>query len=305
MNKQIGIIGLGKMGGNIARRLTEKGWKVSGYNRTAAVTQKLEKEGIIGAYSLEELILGLPKPRVIITILTAGAPTDEMLAALLPLLEPEDIVLEFSNSLYLDTVKRGKMFEKKKIKFIDVGISGGPGGALNGACLMVGGDKKTFEQIKPLLASEARPGALMHFEGIGAGHFVKMVHNGIEYGMMQSIAEGFNLLKNGPYKNLKMTDITSIYMNGSVVESRLVGWLADAFKTYGDNLTDLSGSVGYTGEGEWTAKIAKKFKLPSKVISDSVQFRIDSQKKPSFAGKILTGMRNAFGGHSIERGKMT
>ncbi len=305
MNKQIGIIGLGKMGGNIARRLTDKGWKVYGYNRTAAVTQKLEKEGIIGAYSLEELILGLPKPRVIITILTAGAPTDEMLAALLPLLEPEDIVLEFSNSLYLDTIKRGKIFEKKKIKFIDVGISGGPGGALNGACLMVGGDKKTFEQIKPLLASEGRPGTLMHFEGVGAGHFVKMVHNGIEYGMMQSIAEGFNLLKNGPYKNLKMTDITNIYMNGSVVESRLVGWLADAFKTYGDNLTDLSGSVGYTGEGEWTAKIAKKFKLPNKVISDSVQFRIESQKKPSFTGKILTGMRNAFGGHSIERGKMT
>jgi 6-phosphogluconate dehydrogenase len=304
MNKQVGIIGLGKMGGNIARRLTKKGWMVYGYNRTKAVTKNLEQEGIKGVYSLEEFI-NLPKPRIMITVLTAGVPTDEVLEKLLTLLEPEDIVLEFSNSLYLDTVRRGRMFEKKKIKFIDVGISGGPGGALNGACLMVGGDRNTFEQVKPLLVSEARSDALMHFEGVGAGHFIKMVHNGIEYGMMQSIAEGFNLLKNGPYKNLKMTDITSIYMNGSVVESRLVGWLADAFRKFGDNLTDLSGSVGYTGEGEWTAKIAKKFKLPNKVISDSVQFRIDSQKKPSYTGKILTGMRNAFGGHSIEKGKMT
>jgi 6-phosphogluconate dehydrogenase len=277
---------------------------VYGYNRTKAVTKNLEQEGIKGVYSLEEFI-NLPKPRIMITVLTAGVPTDEVLEKLLTLLEPEDIVLEFSNSLYLDTVRRGRMFEKKKIKFIDVGISGGPGGALNGACLMVGGDRNTFEQVKPLLVSEARSDALMHFEGVGAGHFIKMVHNGIEYGMMQSIAEGFNLLKNGPYKNLKMTDITSIYMNGSVVESRLVGWLADAFRKFGDNLTDLSGSVGYTGEGEWTAKIAKKFKLPNKVISDSVQFRIDSQKKPSYTGKILTGMRNAFGGHSIEKGKMT
>ena len=304
MNKQVGIIGLGKMGGNIARRLTKKGWMVYGYNRTKAVTKNLEQEGIKGVYSLEEFI-NLPKPRIMITVLTAGVPTDEVLEKLLTLLEPEDIVLEFSNSLYLDTVRRGRMFEKKKIKFIDVGISGGPGGALNGACLMVGGDRNTFEQVKPLLVSEARSDALMHFEGVGAGHFIKMVHNGIEYGMMQSIAEGFNLLKNGPYKNLKMTDITSIYMNGSVVESRLVGWLADAFRKFGDTLTDLSGSVGYTGEGEWTAKIAKKFKLPNKVISDSVQFRIDSQKKPSYTGKILTGMRNAFGGHSIEKGKMT
>ena len=128
-----------------------------------------------------------------------------------------------------------------------------------------------------------------------------MVHNGIEYGMMQSIAEGFNLMKNGPYKGLNMQDITTIYQNGSVVTSRLVGWLADAFAKYGNDLRELSGAVGFTGEGAWTAEVARKFKLPIDVINDSVEFRKESQKKPSFAGKVLTGMRNQFGGHSIEK----
>ena len=197
------------------------------------------------------------------------------------------------------------MVAEKGIKFIDAGVSGGPGGALNGACLMVGGEKSSFEYLKELFTEMAKPGAVMHFEGVGAGHFVKMVHNGIEYGMMQSIAEGFNLIKNGPYKDLNMQDVTTIYQNGSVVESRLVGWLADGFEKFGNDLSDLSGSVGFTGEGEWTANVAEMFDQPVKVIRDSVEFRKESQDSPSFAGKILTAMRNQFGGHSIEKGKMT
>ncbi len=305
MKKEIGIVGLGKMGGNVARRLAKAGWHVVGYNRTEDDTRALEKEGIDGAYSFEELISKLSKPRAILTILTAGKPTDEVLVKLTENLDPNDIIIEGANSFYLDTQKRAKMVEKKKIKFIDVGVSGGPAGALNGACLMVGGDKKLFNYLEPLFAEMAKPGAIMHFDGIGAGHFVKMVHNGIEYGMMQSIAEGFNLMKNGPYKDLDMQDITTIYQNGSVVESRLVGWLADGFKRFGNELKDLSGSVGFTGEGEWTSKVAEKLGFPVKVIADSVQFRKESQDNPSFVGKVLTAMRNQFGGHSIERGKMT
>lgn len=305
MQKQVGVIGLGKMGANLSRRLSKKGWVVYGYNRTTDVTKQLEKEGIKGAYSLEELVSSLKKPRVIITILTAGNPTDEILLKLSKMLDQGDIIAEFSNSLYTDSQKRARMLARRKVKFIDVGISGGPGGALNGACLMVGGDEAVFKYIEPLLKAEAAPGAYMHFPGIGAGHFTKMVHNGIEYGMMQAIAEGFNLLKNGPYKNLKMTDVTSIYQNGSVVESRLVGWLDNAFKKYGNDLTDVSGSVGFTGEGEWTAKLGKKLGFPVKIISESFKFRVQSQKKPSFTGKILSAIRNQFGGHSIERGKMT
>lgn len=305
MKKQIGIIGLGKMGGNVARRLSKKGWEVVGYNRSPEDTKQLVKEGITGVYSIEELVSKLSKPRVVITIVTAGKPTDEVISKLVKLLDKNDIVAEFSNSYYVDTQRRAKIVKKHGMKFIDVGISGGPGGALNGACLMVGGEKDVFKYLEPLLKDEARPNAVAHFEGYGAGHFVKMVHNGIEYGMMQSIAEGFNLMKNGPYKGLKMKDITDIYMNGSVVESRLVGWLRDAFIKYGDDLKELSGAVGFTGEGEWTAKTAKKIKMPVKIIEGSVKFRKDSQKDPSFAGKVLTGMRNMFGGHSIEKGKMT
>ncbi len=251
------------------------------------------------------MIKKLKKPRVIITILTAGKPTDEMLDQLLPLLDKNDIIVDGANSFYEDTRRRSKKISKAGIKFIDAGISGGPGGALNGACLMVGGDYALYAYLETLFKAMAAPGAVMHFEGIGAGHFVKMVHNGIEYGMMQSIAEGFNLMKNGPYKKLNMQDITTIYQNGSVVTSRLVGWLADAFAKFGNDLGELSGAVGFTGEGAWTAETAKQFKLPIGIISGSVDFRKESQKKPSFAGKVLTGMRNQFGGHSIEKGKMT
>jgi 6-phosphogluconate dehydrogenase len=305
MRKEIGIIGLGKMGGNVARRLSKKGWHVVGYNRTAADTKSLVAEGIDGAYSFEELIKKLKKPRVILTILTAGKPTDGVLKEIVKHLDRDDIIIEGANSLYSDTQKRAKFVEKKGIKFIDAGVSGGPGGALNGACLMVGGNLDLFKFLEPLFIAMSKSGAVMHFEGIGAGHFVKMVHNGIEYGMMQSIAEGFNLMKDGPYKDLDMQDVTYIYQNGSVVESRLVGWLSDGFKKFGNNLEDLSGAVGFTGEGEWTAKVAKKFKMPINVIEASVKFRKDSQKNPSFAGKVLTAMRNQFGGHSIEKGKMT
>lgn len=304
MKREIGIIGLGKMGGNVARRLTNARWHVVGYNRTADVVRNIEKEGIDGAYSIKELVRKLKKPRVILTILTAGNPTDEVLESLTEYLEPGDVIAEGANSFYKDSIRRANLVAKKGIKFIDVGISGGPPGALNGACLMIGGDRKTFEYLKPLFETMAKPGAVAHFEGIGAGHFVKMVHNGIEYGMMQSIAEGFNLLKKGPYK-LDLVEAARIYNNGSVVESRLVGWLQDAFAKYGQDLKDLSGSVGFTGEGEWTAKTAKELKVPAEIIERSFEFRIKSQKNPSFIGKILTGIRNQFGGHSIKQGKMT
>ena len=303
--KEVGIVGLGKMGENVARRLAGSGWRVVGYNRTPDVVRIIEKEGVDGANSLAELVRKLSKPRTIILILTAGQPTDEVLNKLIPLLDPGDIIVEGANSFYKDTIRRFKLVKKKGLMFVDVGISGGPGGALTGACLMVGGDNKLFKYLEPLFVAMAAPGAVMHFEGVGAGHFVKMVHNGIEYGMMQSIAEGFNILKNGPYKNLNMRDITTIYQNGSVVESRLVGWLQGAFMKFGNNLEQLSGAVGFTGEGEWTAKVAKQLKFPIKIIEGAVEFRKQSQKKPSYAGKVLTGMRNQFGGHSIEKGKMT
>jgi 6-phosphogluconate dehydrogenase len=307
LKREIGIIGLGKMGGNVARRLTKKDWRVVGFNRTFEVSQKIKEENngkFEASKTIQDLVSKLSTPRTIINLLPAGSPTDEMIEALLPLLDTNDIIVEMANSFYKDTQKRAGKVQNSGKKFIDVGISGGPGGALNGACLMIGGEKSLFEYLEPLFVDMAKQDAYEHFEGIGAGHFVKMVHNGIEYGMMQSIAEGFEIMKNAPFK-LDLQKVTKIYNNGSVVESRLIGWLKDAFEKYGNNLEELSGAVGFNGEGEWTAKVAREMKIPAESIELAVEFRKKSQEKPSFTGKVLTGMRNAFGGHSIEKGKMT
>ena len=307
MKKKVGVIGLGRMGGGLAQNLLDHKWEVVGYNRTQAVTKELEKAGLTGAYSLKELVEKLPKPRVIILMLTAGKANDEVLFdkdGLAKLLEKGDIVIDGANSYYKQAQERAKKLAKSGILFVDAGISGGPGGARNGACCMVGGDSKTFTFIEPIFKDISIPHGYMHFEGIGAGHFVKMVHNGIEYGMMQSIAEGFEIMKKSSF-NHNLIDVTEIYQHGSVVTSRLVGWLQDAFNKYGQDLEDVSGSVGYTGEGEWTAAAARELKVPAKIIEESFKFRVASQKKPSFTGKLLTGMRNSFGQHSIEKGKMT
>lgn len=307
MKKTVGIIGLGRMGGGLALNLLDHKWKVIGFNRTESVTKELEKAGLSGAYSLQELVEKLPQPRVIILMLTAGSANDEVLFGkngLAPLLDKGDIIIDGANSYYKQAIERGKKLSKYGVKFVDAGISGGPGGARNGACCMVGGEKKTFEYLENMFKDISIPKGYMHFEGVGAGHFVKMVHNGIEYGMMQSIAEGFEIMQKSPYK-LNLLDVTEIYQHGSVVTSRLVGWLQDAFKKYGTDLKEVSGSVGYTGEGEWTAATARELKVPAKIIEESFKFRVASQKKPSFTGKLLTGMRNSFGHHSIEKGKMT
>lgn len=295
------------MGGGLAQNLIDHKWKVVGYNRTPETTKELEKYGLTGAYSFEELVAKLPKPRVIFLVLTAGKANDEVLFGkdgLEKYLEKGDIVIDGANSYYKQAQERSKKLDKRGIKFVDAGISGGPGGARNGACCMVGGDSQTFALIEPVFKDISIKDGYMHFDGVGAGHFVKMVHNGIEYGMMQSIAEGFEIMKKSPF-HLNLIDVTEIYQHGSVVTSRLVGWLQDAFKKYGQDLEDVSGSVGYTGEGEWTAAAAREFKVPAKIIEESFKFRVTSQKKPSFTGKVLTGMRNMFGHHSIEKGKMT
>lgn len=303
MEKQIGIIGLGKMGGNLARRLIEKGWTVVGYNRTAEVTKELEKEGLVGAYSLKELTEKLNTPRVIQLMLPAGEVIDEHLFSetngLMHYLEKGDFVIDGGNSFYKDDLPRSQKLQEKEIEFVDVGTSGGPGGARNGACLMIGGTKTAFQYLEPLFRDGAKDDAYQFFEGIGAGHFVKMIHNGIEYGMMQAIAEGFAIMKASEY-SLKLSDVAKIYNNGSVIESRLTNWLLKAFEQHSEDLNDVSGRVKHTGEGEWTVNTAKELAIPAPVIEDSFQFRVDSTENPSYTGKILSALREQFGGHSIK-----
>lgn len=299
--KQIGIIGLGKMGGNIALRLVEKGWNVVAYNRTSAVTEQFEEKGVIGAYSLKELSEKLEGPRVIWVMLPEGDALDTMLGdkGISKVLSKGDIIIDAGNSLYKNSQKRAKALKKKGIQFVDVGVSGGPGGAKDGACLMVGGDKELYEKLLPLYTDIATVQGVDHFDGVGAGHFVKMIHNGIEYGMMQAIAEGFTILKKSHY-DLDLTKVAEIYNHGSVIESRLIGWLRNGLQLYGEELSEISGTVAHSGEGAWAVDAAKDLGIKTKIIEESLQFRIDSEKNPSYTGKILSTLRNQFGGHEAK-----
>lgn len=307
--KEIGIVGLGKMGGNMARRLIEKGWLVYGYNTTPDVTKNLEKEGLHGAYSLQEMMEKISSPRIVWLMVPAsakasagkpaGKPVDEVLFGkngLAKQLKKGDVVIDGGNSFYKDSVRRFKKLKRNGVHFVDIGVSGGPAGARYGASLMIGGEKKVFQALEPLCNDLAVSGGYQFFEGSGAGHFIKMIHNGIEYGMMQALAEGFTILKKSTYQ-LDLTRIADVYNHGSVIESRLIDWLKKALELYGKDLKNISGSVGHTGEGVWTVKTAKELNIKVKILEEALRFRIASKKNPSYTGKILSALRKQFGGH--------
>ena len=298
MSREVGVVGLGKMGMGVATRLLEQGWRVVAYNRTPEVVREFEQKGGVGAYSFEELFEKLSTPRVVLVSLPHDV-LDEVFfgkAGLIHFLVPGDVLIDAGNSHYTDTVKRARKFQAKKIRFVDVGVSGGPGGARYGASLMIGGDPSDYEYLKPLFQDMSVYHGEEFFEGVGAGHFVKMVHNGIEYGMMQAIAEGFDVMKNSSYK-LDLTRVASVYNHGSVVESKLVGWLLEAFDVFGEDLSSISGSVAHSGEGKWTVEAASKLGIKVRVIEDALKFRIESARNPSYAGRVLSALRNRFGGH--------
>lgn len=299
MPQEIGLVGLGKMGGGVALQLVEKGWVVHAYNRTRTVTDEYAAQGVTAAYSLKEMVDALPSPKVIWLMVPAGKPVDEMLfgdEGLVSLLNKGDIIIDGGNSNFNDTKERYQKLKQHGIKFMDVGTSGGPAGARYGACLMIGGDRDVYEYLRPLFCDLAIPNGMQFFDGPGAGHFVKMVHNGIEYGMMQAIGEGFDVMKQSDY-NLDLKKVAEIYNHGSVIESRLIGWLLAGFEKYGDTVDKISTTVHHSGEGQWTVETAKKMGVDVPIIEGSLQFRIDSSKKPSYTGKIVNLLRNMFGGH--------
>ncbi|MDP3953643.1 MAG: glucose-6-phosphate dehydrogenase [bacterium] len=299
--RTVAVVGLGKMGSNIARRLKDRGWRVVGYNRTEKVTRELEDEGIAGAYSYAELARKLPRPRVIWLMLSAGKLIDEVLFSkegLIQYLAKGDVIIDGGNSHFKDSKRRHAKLKEKGIHFVDAGVSGGPYGALRGSTIMVGGSKTMAHALEALFNDLAQENGYEFFNQPGAGHFVKMIHNGIEYGMMQAIAEGFTIMENAPYK-LNLSNVARVYNQGSVIESRLMGWLQGAFEIYGENLHGVSGKVGHTGEGSWTVQTAKELKLKAKIIEGSFKFRKMSEKDPSYTGKILSALRNQFGGHSV------
>ncbi|MFC5069314.1 phosphogluconate dehydrogenase (NAD(+)-dependent, decarboxylating) [Flaviflagellibacter deserti] len=319
---QLGMIGLGRMGGNIVRRLLKNGHTAVIYDRDPAVVAKLAEEGPTGTSDLADFVAKLEKPRTAWVMVPAGDITEAVVNELARLMEPGDTIIDGGNSFWKDDIRRAKMLAEKGIHYMDVGTSGGIWGVERGYCLMIGGDKEAFDRIEPIFATLA-PGhgdiprtagrngdwarseqGYIHAGPNGAGHFVKMIHNGIEYGMMQAYAEGFDILKNAASERLPederiqidITEVAEVWRRGSVVTSWLLDLSAAAFMEDGE-LAQYSGYVDDSGEGRWTVQAAIAEAVPAEVLTSALYTRFRSRQEHTFAEKVLSAMRKGFGGH--------
>jgi 6-phosphogluconate dehydrogenase len=319
---QIGMIGLGRMGANMARRLMRNGHQIVAFDRSADAVKALASEGAKGATSVADLIASMPKPRHVWIMVPSGAPTESTVAELGEKLEAGDTIIDGGNSFFKDDVRRSKMLAAKKIFYVDVGTSGGVYGLERGYCLMMGGDKTVVQRLDPIFKTlapgkgdvERTPGrdklpgtsedGYLHCGPVGSGHFVKMVHNGIEYGIMQALAEGFDILK-GAHNDiveedirydLPLGDVAEVWRRGSVLSSWLVDLTAKSLAE-DPTLTKFTGKVADSGEGRWTVMAAVEEGVTADVISASLFARFRSRQDHSFADKLLSAMRFQFGGH--------
>ncbi|UPT34801.1 phosphogluconate dehydrogenase (NAD(+)-dependent, decarboxylating) [Pseudomonas amygdali] len=319
---QLGIIGLGRMGGNIARRLMLNGHTTVVYDRDEASRNALANDGSVAVAGLKEMVDALDKPRAIWVMLPAGAPTEETIQTLSQLLDADDVIIDGGNTFYKDDIRRAQELTEKGLHYVDVGTSGGVWGLERGYCMMIGGEAAVVERLDPLFATLA-PGlgsiertkgristddraerGYIHSGPAGSGHFVKMIHNGIEYGMMQAFAEGFDLLKQKNSEHLpaeqrfdlNTADIAEVWRRGSVVSSWLLDLTADALAT-DPQLDAFSGSVADSGEGRWTIEAAIEQAVPVPVLSSALFARFRSRQASSYADKMLSAMRFGFGGH--------
>jgi len=296
---QIAMIGLGRMGMNMARRLLKGGHQVVAYNRTADKTDQLVKEGAQGAYSLAELVEKLSPPRVLWLMLPAGKVVDEHIELLRERLSPSDIMVDGGNSHFKDDVRRAAFLAGKKIRYVDAGVSGGIWGLSVGYCMMIGGDQKTFHYLEPAFKTLAPEKGYLYCGKTGAGHFVKMIHNGIEYGMMQAYGEGFELLKGSEYaEQFNYAEIAQLWNRGSVIRSWLLELLASAFKKDAA-LADVKGYVEDSGEGRWTVLQAVESGVPAETLALSLFRRFRSRQEDTFADKVIAALRREFGGHAV------
>lgn len=319
---KLGFIGLGRMGKNMVLHLLEGGIEVVAWNRSPEPREELKEEinqlksgseNLTVAKSLDELINELNAPRTIWLMVTAGSAVDELLSQLTEKLTPGDLVVDGGNSFYKDTLRRNEMLSQKGIHFMDAGTSGGIEGARNGACIMVGGSKEDFDRIEPVLKVAAKPEAYGLLGPVGAGHFAKTIHNGIEYGMMEAIGEGAAILKSSPFP-YNLREVFRIYNNGSIIESRLVGWTLAELENDPElsNISSVIGSAGGAGkakgEGHWTVELAKEMGVNIPVIASSVKVRDESEKDSAdspngFRNKVVAAMRWQFGRHPVKKTK--
>jgi len=299
---EIGLIGLGKMGGNMAERLRLAGHKVVGFDFSAEAVKRLTDAGSVGAKTLEDLVKELQAPRAVWIMVPAGDPVDETIAKLEPFFDKGDTFIDGGNSNYKDSQRRHKALTAKGFNFVDVGTSGGVWGLKEGYSMMIGGDKEPVERLRPIFETLA-PGpdkGWGHVGPAGAGHFVKMVHNGIEYGMMQAYAEGFTILEKKEPLDLDLPQIAEIWRHGSVVRSWLLDLTAEALKA-NPNLDGLEAYVADSGEGRWTVFEAIDLNVSAPVITESLIRRIRSREENNFTDRMIAIQRNAFGGHAVKK----
>jgi 6-phosphogluconate dehydrogenase len=296
---RIGFVGLGRMGANMVRRLLKDGHEIVAYNRTAEKTKEIEGEGAIASFSIAELVSKLEKPRAVWIMVPAGDATEAQIEELMEHLEPGDTIIDGGNTNFHDDQRRHAALAEKGVQYIDAGTSGGIWGLQVGYCLMVGGDEVAVKPLEPIFVSLAPPGGYLHVGGAGAGHYVKMVHNGIEYGLMQAYAEGFEILHASSYP-LDLAGIADLWMQGSVVRSWLLELAARAFKANGQDLDHLKGFVADSGEGRWTIQEAIDHDVPAPVITLSLLTRFRSRQDDSYGAKVLAALRNEFGGHEVK-----
>jgi 6-phosphogluconate dehydrogenase len=298
---QIGFVGLGRMGGNMIQRiLRDSGHEVVAFDRSPDSVAAAAGHGAAGASSLEELVTKLLAPRHVWMMVPSGEPTEQTFEALLELLEKGDAIIDGGNSKWTDSKARAERAAEHGIEFIDVGTSGGVWGLDVGYCMMVGGGKEAVSRLAPILDVLAPPEGWAHMGPSGAGHYVKMVHNGVEYGLMQAYAEGFELMHESEY-DLDLREIAHLWNQGSVVRSWLCELAERAFAADGNDLEGLRGYVEDSGEGRWTVLDSIDKSVPTPVITLSLMTRFASQQDDSYAAKVLAALRNQFGGHAVKR----
>jgi 6-phosphogluconate dehydrogenase len=298
---QIGFVGLGKMGGNMVHRIKrDSDHEVVAFDFSKDAVGAAEEHGASGASSLEDLVSKLQAPRTVWLMVPAGAPTEGTIQELTGLLDEGDLIVDGGNSNWHDDVRRGEELTAKGLEYVDVGTSGGVWGLEVGYCMMVGGTDAGVQRVAPILDVLAPPEGWRHFGGPGAGHFVKMVHNGVEYGMMQAYAEGFELLHKSQFP-IEMAEVAKLWQQGSVVRSWLCELAGNAFEAEGNDLENLRGHVSDSGEGRWTIMDAIDLDVPTPVITASLYARFYSRGNGDYTARVLAALRNQFGGHAVER----
>lgn len=298
---QIGLIGLGKMGYNLALNMRDNKVDIKAYARNQETLAKMDQEGGVDTYKdLGEMVASLEKPRVVWMMITAGKPVDMVIDQLIPMVEPGDIIVDGGNSRFSDTLTRAAMLKEKGIHFVDAGTSGGTDGARNGACMMVGGPNEAVDYLAETFTNLNVEDGYLHCGDSGAGHYVKMIHNGIEYGMMQAIGEGFNILKAAPF-DLDFRAISHVWNSGSIIEGYLMECMESAFANNGNEMEDIQPIIDANGEGEWTVEESIRLKVPAPVIANSVYVRYMSRDTYAFSDRVVAALRNEFGGHKLHK----